>query len=209
MHVNVNGLFSIFVLLLVSYIVLVDAGDSYSSGGCLCLSTCERSLASLTLPACETSPKNPPANATSYCGYYSSVLSVYIDTCIPNVTSSNPQVFFLDSFNQIWTYTTVSVTAGCAAVYAVAGCIASCLTSPKRTFLWLPGTALLFGACQGFVVGSIFAIVMSFMYLSMPYAIESRVAIALGLGLALLLVYSALGRQYQRFSAPHASEFGD
>ena len=109
----------------------------------------------------------------------------------------------------MWYVITASTVAATSGVYAVAGCAATLLTSPQRTFYWLPCISALFGACHGVIVGDITAAVLAFLYLSIPYALDVSVAISLGLAVALFLTYSALGRQRQPPFSMHASEYSD
>lgn len=182
-----------------------EAAGEATARGCTCYNDCERTLDSLTQPWCDTTPVSPPAGYPT-CGKYSPSRDVWWDECTVNVTSSGQQVY-LTTFDQIWTTITVSATATCASAYLVAGCAASLLTSPKRTIAWLPVTSALLGGCHGFLVGAMFGVVAAFMYLALPYAIDWAVAILLGVGLALLVTYSALGRSFRPFATPHAAEF--
>ena len=62
-------------------------------------------------------------------------------------------------------------------------------------------------SCQALFVAAVFAACIAFLYLSMPYALELPVAVALGVACALMLLYASLGRQYARARPLHPSEF--
>ena len=74
----------------------------------------------------------------------------------------------------------------------------------------MPGVAALVGSCHGLVVGSVLAALISLLYLSVPYAIDLRLAVAMGVGVAALLAFGALGRHSRKAGegadALHASE---
>jgi hypothetical protein len=89
------------------------------------------------------------------------------------------------------------------------GAIAACLTSPSKTMFVLPAAAGSLGLCYGFLAGGIFAVLISYYYLVLPYAIDLNVAVSLGGAFGLMLVYAATGRQHKRFEPPHASEYAD
>lgn len=128
------------------------------------------------------------------------------EECTVNVTSIAPHVY-LTSFESLWATITVSATATCAVTYLIAGIIASCLTSPRKTFYWLPLVATLLGGLHGFIAGATFAAITSFMYMSLPYAVDNTVAISLGVGLAVVLTYAALGRQYNVVTPSISSDY--
>jgi hypothetical protein len=137
-----------------------------------------------------------PDTGLPYCGRFSVSRLRYWDECtLVNTTGSTP-VITLTTFESMWTYMTISTVGFTVLVYGTLGCAAAALTSARRStaFLWLPAAAACVGGCQAFVVGAIFASIVSFMYLSMPYAIDDRVAVSMGLGLGLILVYASLGR---------------
>ncbi len=137
-----------------------------------------------------------------------------------NATGYTQAVVQLINFRGMWGYMTTSTVASLALLYGAMGCAASLRTSPRSTLAWLPGLAALLGACQGLAVGSVFAMLVSFVYLSIPYAIDVRVAVSLGLGLAVVLAYAALGRHHNATGIkaragevgngpPHAADYGD
>lgn len=189
------------------------ADESHTVEGCPCQSACSRTLDYPDVPWCYTSPV--PTDLTdnaslANCGrYYSQKKHAYWDACVVNTTNVGQHTQTLDTLSGMWATMTVATTASCAAAYCIAGCIASGLISTKRTLLWLPGTALVLGACHGFGIGAVFAVIVSFMFLSIPYAVDFTTIVALGCGLAVLIVYSGLGRHYDRFVAPHTAEYTD
>lgn len=168
---------------------------------------CSRSLDSLTQTWCYTSATDPPSDFVG-CGLWSESRRAYWDDCTVNVTTFTPHVY-LSTFRDVWYVITVSCTGACAVAYFIAGAAASCLTSPRKTMWWLPAGASCLGAVTGFLVGAIFAALVAFMYMSLPYAIDISVAISLGIGLAALLTFSGLGRQVQPTVAPDGSAYAE
>jgi hypothetical protein len=187
------------------------ADDSYTEGGCLCLGSCARTIDSLTDPWCAVSPSpvEQSYNNTCLTAKYSQSRSEFWDFCTPNVTSNETPGPTLTTLGGMWSVITASTTTAVAAVYGLAGCAAASLTSTRRAFLWLPLLALLYGAAESFFVGSVFALIVSFLYLSIPWALDLQTAIALGFGLAALLVYTGLGRHYQSTPPPHPAEYAE
>lgn len=200
---------SLFTTVCIAQLVLSTADQAYVSltvDGCECLGDCARTIDGFLTPWCYTSSTDPPPG--QYCGKYSQSRRAYWAECVPNVNiSGTTQTRYVTTFSEMSSVMTISSTAICGALYGIAGCVASMLTSPKRTLYWLPFASLLLGACQGFFVGAPFAVILSFLYLSIPYAIDWDVAVALGTALAVLVVYASLGRHQKPFEPPHASEF--
>jgi hypothetical protein len=106
-----------------------------------------------------------------------------------------------------------SVAAAAAAARALTGAGAGA-AAPAAALLWLwvwlPGLAAALGAGHGLVVGAVVAALISLLYLSVPYAIDLRLALAMGVGVAALLGFGALGRHSRKAGeggdALHASE---
>lgn len=188
------------------------AGDSYTTHGCLCFGVCERTIDSPFVPWCTTTPSQDEGargNVTAACAFaaYSPSRHAYWEACVQNVSGVAPTATVpLTTFEAIWTTMTGAAVAGTALAYALMGCAASLLTAPRRTLWWLPEAAALFGAAQGLVVGGAFSAVLAFLYLSFPTAIDRSVALALGLAMALLLSYGALGRTFAKPPAVHGSD---
>jgi hypothetical protein len=113
------------------------------------------------------------------------------------VTQTSPRPALSD-LASMWGTITTSAVGGVMIAYFLAGVMASCLTAPRRTLAWLPCAASCLGGCQSFVAASLFAAIASFIYLSLPYAIDFAVGICLGVCVAAMFVYGALGRQYRR-----------
>lgn len=204
-------------MLVAGYLLHAVAGDeaptTYSKTGCVCLGNCDRTIDSPFTPWCYTSDHGitvMPDNGQQFCGRYSLARQAFWDECSINVTTGgggDTGSLHLSTFQDMWSYMTIAATAATAAGYCIMGCIASVVTSPRRTLWWLPISAATLGGCHGFLIGSIFAAIVSFMYLSMPYAINVNVAVSLGMGVAVMLTYGGLGRYSRKAAAPHASEY--
>jgi hypothetical protein len=179
----------------------------YSLSGCLCIGPCQRTADQFLTAWCLTSQENPPQGGT-VCGRYSLSRQAYWDDCISNTTSDGT-LRYLDNFNDMWWHIAVTTTGVTGGSFLLCGIVASVLTSPRRTLFWLPAAATGLGVLYGFTGGAVFAVIIAFYYLVLPYAIDVSVAISLGFAFGLMLVYSSLGRQYKAYTAPHASEFGD
>jgi hypothetical protein len=188
----------------------ITAGQGITSSGCACKSSCSRTIDTLTSDTwCATSVSPVAGDDLSLrCGLsrYSPSRREWWDYCQLNVTSSTPEES-LTTLTSVWTVMTASCTAALAAAYGLAGCTATLLTSPQRTFYWLPCTAALIGACHGFAVGGITSLFIAFIFFSMPYTINVQVGVSLGLAIAIFLTYSALGRHREPPAAPHASVY--
>ena len=182
--------------------------------GCPCVSACGlgwggTEWSNLHLRAwCYTSLPNevPPANTTLCMVSFDAASHRYWDFCVVTVVPGGPPRTQLHTFTDLVTAMVVSSVVTCSALYCVGGCIASALTSPRRTALWLPLAAMLAGACQGVCVGAPFAVILSFLFLSIPYAVDVEVAVAIGCAIALLVGYWGVGRHYKRADAPHPAE---
>lgn len=171
------------------------------------MSTCQRTIDSLTVAWCQTSVFDPPKNSANFtnCGSaFSTSRNYWWDSCVENITASTS--YYLTDFESMWTTITVSSTGTVATAYLIAGILASFMTA-TRFLLWLPLVSAIIGGVLGFIIGSTFAVAISFLYLSIPYAIDFATAILLGVSLGLFLVYSSFGRQFGRYDTLHASEY--
>ena len=176
-----------------------EAVDSYSLSGCLCLGECARTIDSPFKPWCVTS-RGYNGSATDACGStYSSARSAYWAYCTVNITNAAAagvsRIFFpLTTFSSIFLYISVPAAAGVSAAYCFAGLVAAFRgsTAPLKTALWLPAAAAAAGALHGIVVGAPTAALIALLYLSLPYAIDAPVAVALGLSISALAVFSAI-----------------
>ena len=187
--------------------VLCSAADITTSG-CPCVTPCSRTLDSLAQQWCQTSI-SPVPEAYPGCGLaFSPRLEAFWDYCQLNVTTTQT-AGALTTFYDIWSVMTIATVAMTSGVYAVAGCVATLLTSPQRTFYWLPCVSATVGACHGTFVGGITAAIVAFLYLSIPYALDVSVAISFGVAVAVFVTYGALGRQRPPAVAMHASEYDD
>jgi hypothetical protein len=202
-----RGLSKLILLLLgVVFTRVADANAVTSNTGCECYGACSRSIDSLTQPWCYTSIIDPPSTTVG-CGKYSFVRHAWWDECTVNVTDVTPRIV-LETFDGMWMVITVSATGSMMIFYFLVGCVASYLTSFRRTVLWLPVTAACLGGCEGFLAGAVFAALVAFMYLSIPYAIDLSVSISLGVGLAVILTYASLGRQHHMDRIPKLDRMG-
>lgn len=225
---------SLLLLLLAQCVRQADGNEGIGISGCPCVGSCERTVDSPFNPWCYTSergvegpqsnnnnnnnadtntsqlsPSPSPSAPPRYCGWYSIRRSAYWSPCnIVNATSGQTPSVELETFSEIWVYITISCVSLTATAYVLFGCAAGLRTSPRTTLWWLPWTAGFVGICNGLIVAAPFAAIVSFLYLSIPYAIDSRVAVSMGLGLAILLVYSGFGRQHRKVTPLHASEYG-
>ena len=102
-------------------------------------------------------------------------------------------VDFLESFSELWSYITLYTVAGCAAVYFGAGVRACRVLEYRRsrwsTYIWVPLATASLGAVLGFISGALSALVLSALYVSIPYAIGTDVAAGLGIGQAAIVTY--------------------
>jgi hypothetical protein len=156
-----------FALVLVIVLTSAAGQAGTTSTGCICFGPCARTIDTLTDPWCTTS-ESPVNSDTPRCGdsLYSISRHAWWDYCTVNVTSSSPDES-LTTLTSAWTVMTTSTTAALAAVYLVAGCTASVLTSPQRTIYWLPCAAALIGALHGCIVGGISSLFIAFIFFSM------------------------------------------
>ena len=189
--------------------------------GCLCLDACARSLdLSPFAPQCETF-RGPvlPINGTLTCpagkfGTYSPLRDAYWDLCTAaasNFTLSDAQVGLfaapLTTFRGMFTYIFFSSVVGTVAAYLLVACalLWTLRGSVPTAILCLP----LAGCCHVCIPGAVFAAFVSLMYLSIPYAIDSGVAIVLGLTMAAVVLFFAFNRDQPRHKPAHAVEFAE
>ena len=179
---------------------LTTAADSYTTYGCLCIGACERTIDSPFIPWCITS--RTFNSTTGPCGsVYSTSRAAYWQPCTVNVTGestggSSTIVFPLTTFSSMFIYIASPAALGVAAAYGLVGLAAALRgsTTPLKTALWLPAAAAAIGGLHGIAVGAPVAALLSLLYLSLPYAIDASVAVALGLSVAALVVFAALSR---------------
>lgn len=145
------------------------------------------------------------------CNITSAACNITSAACADSTSSALPRVP-LTTFADMWKYICVSAGGGVAAVYALVGLALLLLLA--RTAWDLPSSApmrgelvahlvrsplywlafVLVGGLHGFLPGASLAAILSYMYLSMPYAIDSSVAIILGLMVAAVALFFALNR---------------
>lgn len=202
------------LLLLLLVLVVVPPPAAAQSGavtvdGCACVGDCKRTLDGFLYSWCYTSGVDPPPGV--YCGRFSPSRRAWWAECEVNVTGADGGSVapHLTTFPAMATTMTVATVATCGVLYCAAGCAASLLISPRRTLLWLPWLAMTLGVCQGLSVGAPFAVIVAFLYLSLPYAIGFDVAVSLGTAVAVLVAYWGLGRHYKPVEPPHASEYAE
>ena len=131
---------------------------------------------------------------------YSTSRAAYWQICTVNVTGASAArtdtfVFPLTTFSLMFFYIALPAAVGVAVAYGVVGFVAALRgsTTPLKTTLWLPAAAAAIGSLHGILVGAPVAALLSLLYLSLPYAIDASVAIALGLSVAALVVFAAFG----------------
>ena len=186
------------------------AGGALTLDGCPCVGECARTIDGFLVAWCYTSPPSPPLTVPpAFCGKYSASRRAYWAECVVNVTGAGlgGAAHPVTTFHEMASIMTLSAVALCGALMGAAGVVAAALTSPRRALLWLPCASLVLGGCQGFCVGAPLAVVLAFLYLSIPYAIDYEVAVGLGVVVGLLVVYGSLGRHGRAYAAPHACEF--
>lgn len=177
--------------------------------GCPCLTSCQKTFDSLGSPWCYTSDRVELTNKTMGCGSYSVARQRFWGECTTVVNSTAAgEVAALTTFSGVWITVTAATTAATAAAYMLAGCL-SIVFVRKRSMLWFPVVSTLMGGCHGFCFGACFAVAIAFMYLSIPYALDLYTAVALGIGMSVLLLYGSLGRQFVPGVSPHVSEYAD
>ena len=192
-------------------------GFGLSLHGCACSAACARTVDSPLKPWCPTS-----GNVSATCGLgFSVAYNTLWDWCSvdTNATGAGGAAPQLETFREMWSVMTASAVTALAGVYLVAGCAAAALATgwppapdgeALLLWLWLPGLAALLGSCHAMLVGAVLAALLSLLYLSVPYAIDVRVAVAMGVGIAALLAFGALGRHARKSEggepALHASE---
>ena len=197
------------------------ASPTYSLTGCLCYSDCARTIDSPFNLICDTSVAATPIpkfNGTT-CGVYNSLHGGYVDYCLYNSTaasgaswSSSIPIVTLTTFWGMWLYMCAAAVTGVSVVYALVGLalvlllvrtardphspapIKARLTAGlvQSPLAWL--AFVLAGACHGLLPGALLAAILSFVYLCMPYAIDSAVAITLGLTVAAVVLFFACNR---------------
>jgi hypothetical protein len=195
--------------LLVAIASAAPAGDSFTLGGCPCTGSCERTIDSPYIAWCATA--KPPSwdsnssDPTCATAVFSASRNAYWENCLQNLTGVETTTV-LTTFSEMWTYITASAVVASAAAYCLMGCAASLLTDPRSTLWWLPELAAVIGAVQGLLVGGVLSVLVSLVYLTMPYAIDRNVAVALGIAVATLISYSALGHYSPKRAQAHGSD---
>jgi hypothetical protein len=184
------------LLLLVRPAAAASIVTEFSTGGCLCLTTCERTIDSPIDPWCITS-----YNSSATCGSFSASRGAFWQTCTvgarteTTASSANPLFFPLKTFRAVFVYVMVTCVGTVAAVYGAAGALAARGSStPLKVLLWAPAAGAVLGALHGLVVGAPFAALLAFFYMALPYAIDVSVAISLGLALAGIAVFFACSK---------------
>ena len=201
-------------------LLLPPATDAQALGtaeaGCPCLTACSRTIDSPFVKMCTTtSGPAPPVNST-VCGVFNAIRNAYWEACNTTLTElgASTAVSFttLSTFSAMWFYMCAAAVAGVGSVYALVGLALVLLLArtardphspaPIRNLLlaglvrsplaWL--AFVLAGACHGLLPGALLAAILSFVYLCMPYAIDSAVAITLGLTVAAVALFFACNR---------------
>lgn len=196
-------------LLLCIFLVNADP-PAYTVSGCDCLSECARTIDSPFTPWCYTSPR-PPEDDESivYCGQYSPSRQAYWEECIvPSGAIGTDKNTHLTTFASMWITMTATTVVTTGAVYLIIGCYASILTA-QRLLFWFPTVMFAIGTIHSLIFGGFFSVIMSFLYLSIPYAIDLSVGIALGIGMAMIILYRAMGRHYEKIASLHLAEYID
>ena len=188
--------------------------------GCLCLDACGRSLdLSPFEDGCVTYYGAKPPNGTLTCapgafGQYSGLRGAWWDFCVAaagNLSLAGAGSGLLQeqltTFRGMFQVMFFSALAGVALAYLLVMCalLWTLRGSVPRAVACLP----LMGCCHALIPGAVFSAVVSLVYLSVPYAIDSGVAIVLGLTMAAVLLFSAFGRDQPRQKPAHAVEFAE
>ena len=189
--------------------------------GCQCLNACARSLdLSPFAPECLTYyGRAPPANGTLTCaagafGTYSSLRDAYWDLCTAaagNLSLAGVGAGVLSAqlttFSGMFYVMFFSALAGVALAYLL---VALALLWTLRGSVPCAVFCLpCMGCCHVLLPGAAFAAIVSLVYLSIPYAIDTGVAIVLGLTMAAVLLFFAFNRDQPRHKPAHAVEFAE
>jgi len=203
-----------FLLLLLSTALCADAITSTSESGCACLSSCARSIDSPFVKMCTTTLAGASSSANRTCGTYSALRNAFWEACNSTSTESSAPSSSkpLTTFWGMWLHMCASAVGGVAGVYALVGLalvlrlarsagdlhssapiknqlIAGLVRSP---LMWLG--FVLAGAAHGLLPSASLAAIVSYIYLSMPYAIDTSVAIILGFTVAAVALFFAWNR---------------
>jgi hypothetical protein len=108
--------------------------------------------------------------------------------------SSDTAIIELSSFSEIWLHLTIWTVTGTSLAFFIAGVWMARLNKTFHQWLWLPLLLLVTGFAVGLVQGSLSAVLIAGIYVSVPYSIGIDVAAGLGVGQALVIIYLHLGR---------------
>lgn len=102
----------------------------------------------------------------------------------------------------MWVYIVACTCIGTGMSYYVAGCFAArTMRNRRRSLMWVPVLAGVVGVALAFFVSAVSACLIAGVYVSIPFAIDQNVAIALGFAQAALITYAHLGRGYHDYKA--------
>jgi len=190
-----------------------SADTQTSQSGCTCFSACARTIDSPFVKMCTTSLANVASNQT--CGTFNALRNAYWEACnstsTESSTASSPAKP-LTTFWGMWLHMCASAVGFVSAVYALVGLalvlllartardlhpsapiknqlLAGLVRSP---LMWLG--FVLAGAAHALFPSASLASILSYMYLSMPYAIDASVAITLGFTVAAVALFFAWNR---------------
>lgn len=197
--------------------------------GCACLDACARTLdLSPFAPMCVTFyGAAAPANGTAGCaagrfGQFDPLRAAFWEQCTAaasNATAadgagSSPLSVSLTSFSAMFSVMFFSSVGGVVAAHLlVAAALLWTLAHREfRLMASVPSVLLAMavaGVLHAALPAAVFAAFVALVYLSIPYAITSGVAIVLGLTLAGVLLFFAFNRDQPRKKPPHATEFNE
>lgn len=198
---------------------------------CPCLDYCSRTLDFPFTPVCSTFfGATPPTNQTlcSSYGFFSPIRNSWLDYCTVLSVSSTAGYgqggvlpALLTDFPSMWLLMFFSTVVGVVGVYVLVGSYFVCRLAGRGKLsragvlsvaLRAPPALLtlgLAGFCHAMAPGALFAATVALMYLSIPYAIGSDVAIVLGFTMAAVVLFFAFNRDQPRHKPLHASEYAE
>ena len=197
----------------------VSPGTVFSAQGCPCLSQCQDSITTgqQWCFTSETGVDPPPANniivfvanspsgdsqesstfddVNRPCGFYSAQRTAYWDYACSNGTAVMLQ---LTTATEVWSHITNSAVVTSTALYALFGAVAARrlafgLGAPLLGLISMLAMAA-YGALATFVLAAVISIPLAQVYLAMPYALSSEVAITTGVSLGWVACYLHVGQ---------------
>lgn len=99
------------------------------------------------------------------------------------------------TFPALWAIITLFTMAGTSFAFYVSGFLACrVLKKELKEYIYIPILFAIVGVFLGFFCGAATAVFISAVYRSIPYSVPTMIAIGLGLGQAVIIIYFHLGR---------------